>query len=214
MPKKHVTLFCGLFFLLLVSSFAEDENKVAKREEPFKKMQRKKGLVFIKNEKEPFSGILFNKYPDSGFRLKSEFVKGEAEGKHLKWYKTGALKMEFNRKNGKLDGVQKLYYDDGKTPAYTREYRDGVFIENSKPFTGVKVTYYRNGEIWYVTEFRSGLRHGLYAELNKNGGIISASEFTEGKYKGRAKRVTRAIETIRNIGPAMSKSMQRLIPEK
>ena len=78
----------------------------------------------------------------------SGFINNQLEGKHFK-YRYGRPKSESNYKDGKMDGIQREYYDNGKIQQET-EFKNGVQEGIYKYYSDdgvLRMSYtYKNGE--------------------------------------------------------------------
>lgn len=81
----------------------------------------KDGLVFSKQTKQLFTGVVLGSGYD-GYRtqkctFKKEFKEGKLHGTSYYWYPNGALESIESYKNGKLNGMVTRYYPNGKRKA-------------------------------------------------------------------------------------------------
>jgi antitoxin component YwqK of YwqJK toxin-antitoxin module len=78
----------------------------------------------------------------------SGFINNELEGKHFT-YRYGRPKSEASYKNGKMDGIQREYYDNGKLQQET-EFKNGIQDGVYKYYSDdgiLRMSYvYKNGE--------------------------------------------------------------------
>lgn len=111
----------GLFILLLVTSI--NTLSVDRNEEYFNVEVREDKLLYKKEESKPYTGIvsvsegdkIIKKQVYNEGKLNSE--KGYHENGTIKWESTGY-------KDGKLDGISRIYYDSGQLKMETN-YKDG-----------------------------------------------------------------------------------------
>ncbi|HXB41634.1 MAG TPA: toxin-antitoxin system YwqK family antitoxin [Bacteroidia bacterium] len=82
-------------------------------------------------------------------------------------------------KNGKVNGVQKVYYLDGKLRA------EGIFVDGKAE--GYSKQYSPNGLLVRVSYFRNNFRHGTDTSFFENGTIRSLFNFVDGKLDGMTK---------------------------
>lgn len=138
-----------------------------------KEMERKSGIWYYKNE-------IYN-------------------GKFIDYYYSGRIQGEGIIKNGKLDGLRKMYYQNGKLSEeryYTNSISNGLEKEYYKDGTlkqkgefingkedGIWETYFPNGQVKQRTNLKNGIVNGestiyystgkiLSVELGENGKII------------------------------------------
>jgi len=63
--------------------------------------------------KDPFSGILFNTYPNGQREYTGEYKDGKPNGLLVYWYENGVKKREGELKNGVPAGRWTYYNSDG-----------------------------------------------------------------------------------------------------
>lgn len=125
-----------VFFALLACSAKVDQSQVYTRN----------GLIRLKATHELFSG----------------YVKGKSrEGYRLKRY---AYLKQY--KDGRLDGISKFFYDNGKLES-VEPYKNGEL-------DGTVIRYYENGQKKASFSIKNGMRGGRAAEFfwDENGKLI------------------------------------------
>ena len=65
------------------------------------------------NAEEPFSGIVFNEYPDGQREYEGLYKNGKPNGNLVYWYENGSIKREGRLKNGSPIGRWTYYNLDG-----------------------------------------------------------------------------------------------------
>ena len=71
------------------------------------------GKLYKMEAKDPFSGIVFNTYPNSQREYTGEYKDGKPNGLLVYWYENGVKKREGILKNGVPAGRWKYYNSDG-----------------------------------------------------------------------------------------------------
>ena len=71
------------------------------------------GKLYEMDAKDPFSGIVYNTYPNGQREYSGEYKKGNPNGLLIYWYKNGNKKREGQLKNGIPVGQWVTYNDDG-----------------------------------------------------------------------------------------------------
>ena len=73
------------------------------------------GKLYEMNAEKPFSGMVFNTYPDGQREYKGEYKNGKPNGLLIYWYKNGNKMREGKLKDGMPVGRWTTYKDDGST---------------------------------------------------------------------------------------------------
>ncbi len=71
------------------------------------------GKLYAMNVEKPFSGIVYNTYPDGKREYEGEYKDGQPNGLLVYWYKNGNKMREGNLKDGMPLGRWITYKDDG-----------------------------------------------------------------------------------------------------
>ena len=77
------------------------------------------GKIYRLNEEDPFSGIVFNKYPDGQREYEGLYKNGKPNGNLVYWYENGSIKREGRLKNGSPIGKWTYYNSDGSIQKIT-----------------------------------------------------------------------------------------------
>lgn len=109
-------LVCLWMVALLVIFFLSCERKVMQKD-----TITRRGVVYLKGEKEAFSGIVIGKGRD-GYRseyltFEKTYVNGLLHGVTRYWYENGKLESKENYVEGELHGLTTRYYPNGKPKA-------------------------------------------------------------------------------------------------
>ncbi|MCB9360509.1 MAG: hypothetical protein H6587_07985 [Flavobacteriales bacterium] len=89
--------------------------------------------------------------------------------KEKELYENGKTRMEGAIKEGKRDGVWKVYFDDGKL------WSEGSFTNGKR--NGVAKNYYPNGKLRYEGFFTNDKKSGHWKFYNEKGILIEEKDF-------------------------------------
>ena len=92
-------------------------------------MDRVTGLWHNDVSREPFTGMILEKYPDQSPRAEAGFLKGKKDGMERFWYPERILKSEGQWFDGKENGIFREWDEQGKLIRVVR-YKNGQLIEN------------------------------------------------------------------------------------
>ena len=110
---------------------------------------------------EPLTGVFFRNYK-SGVRAEFNFKDGKLDGLFELFYENGQLKEEKNYKEGKYNGLQEKYDENGKL-----EYK--AYYKNDK-IDGIEMQYVGEGILLKKSNYKDGKKDGL-TEFYENGEI-------------------------------------------
>ena len=105
----------------------------------------KDGGLFYHDGK-PFNGIAFQMYDEKNIQFEKSFKDGKQDGEEKYWYENGTLKINTNFKNGKKDGKVSKWHENGQLEEegfYEDGYMNGVFKG-----------WHENGNKAYVKEIK------------------------------------------------------------
>ena len=138
-----------------------------------KEMERKNGIWYYKNE--IYNGRFIDYYYSGRIQGEGIVKNGKLEGIRKMYFQNGNISVERNYTNSISDGLEKEYYEDGTLK------QKGVFINGKED--GIWETYFPNGQVKQRTNLKNGIVDGestiyystgkiLSTELGKNGKII------------------------------------------
>ncbi len=78
------------------------------------------------------------------------YKEGKQEGMQKCWYNNGQLFYEENYKNGKQEGIQKYWYKNGQL-WYEKNYKEGKQ-------EGIQKKWYKNGQLDYENNYKNGYK--------------------------------------------------------
>ena len=118
--KKSFIIYT--FIIFIFSSFSIFAEREAKLEEL--KYNEETELMYVNDEKEPFTGIAKDFYEDNSLKVEYPHKNGKIEGLAKEYYPNGKLKSEKNYVDGQLNGKAITYYENGNIE-YEENYKDG-----------------------------------------------------------------------------------------
>ena len=118
--KKSFIIYT--FIIFIFSSFSIFAEREAKLEEL--KYNEETELMYVNDEKEPFTGIAKDFYEDNSLKVEYPHKNGKIEGLAKEYYPNGKLKSEENYVDGQLNGKAITYYENGNIE-YEQNYKDG-----------------------------------------------------------------------------------------
>ena len=118
--KKSFIIYT--FIIFIFSSFSIFAEREAKLEEL--KYNEETELMYVNDEKEPFTGIAKDFYEDNSLKVEYPHKNGKIEGLAKEYYPNGKLKSEENFVDGQLNGKAITYYENGNIE-YEQNYKDG-----------------------------------------------------------------------------------------
>lgn len=110
------------FIIFILSSFSIFAEREAKLEEL--KYNEETELMYVNDEKEPFTGIAKDFYEDNSLKVEYPHKNGKVEGLAKGYYPNGKLKSEANFVDGLLNGKSVTYYENGQL-CIEENYKDG-----------------------------------------------------------------------------------------
>ena len=170
--KKNFIIYTFIIFILTsFSIFAE-------REVSYENLgyYEENELVYVIDEKEPFTGIGKDYYEDKSLRLVAPYLNGKLEGIVKEYYPSGKLKAEENYIDGQVNGKVITYYENGNI-RYEQNYKDGKL-------EGLTKAYYESGKLNLELNYTNDLLDGLSKEYYENGQLSAQENYKEGKRNG------------------------------
>lgn len=106
---------------------------------------------------------------------------------------TNSFGTESSYKNGKLNGISKVYYEsgnlefdniyiNGKNTKTIRYYESGS-IRSSK-CDSIHIEYYENGALKVIVPYKNGMRHGIAVGYYENGSLRDSVSYKDGIQDG------------------------------
>jgi antitoxin component YwqK of YwqJK toxin-antitoxin module len=172
--NKDGTDLTGLFEGIL------DNNKFIGKDNDSQKRVSMDELTYMVNgeiswmfyESEPFTGIGFQNYENGQLKVESIFKDGKENGLSKMYYENGQLLGFQNHKDGKPDGLWENHYEDGQLES-SINYKDGKQ-------DGLSKIYYKNGQLKVEGNYKNGKYNGLFNGYYENGHLIQQVNYMDG----------------------------------
>ena len=127
-----------------------------------------------------FSGVGFDVYPNGQLKFEYNFKNGKANGPQKIWFESGQLYREFNTKDGEMDGLSSEYNYEGKF------YRQKTYKKGE--LNGLWAKYYNNGQLKVKGTIKDGKEVGLWQEYYEHGQLYRENVMNkDGKADGLGK---------------------------
>ena len=172
--KKSFIIYT--FIIFIFSSFSIFAEREAKLEEL--KYNEETELMYVNDEKEPFTGIAKDFYEDNSLKVEYPHKNGKIEGLAKEYYPNGKLKSEENYVDGQLNGKVITYYENGNME-YEQNYKDGNL-------EGLTKTYYESGKLNLELNYKNDLLDGLSKGYYENGQLRIEENYKDGKLEGES----------------------------
>ena len=167
--KKSFIIYT--FIIFIFSSFSIFAEREAKLEEL--KYNEETELMYVNDEKEPFTGIAKDFYEDNSLKVEYPHKNGKIEGLAKEYYPSGKLKSEENYVDGQLNGKAITYYENGNIE-YEENYKDDKL-------DGLLKKYYENGQLSIEENYKDGKLDGEIVYYDENGNIESKAIYKDGE---------------------------------
>lgn len=128
-----------------------------------------------KNDKE-IDGFIWNYHPNGNYSYAGRVKNGEANGIQTLYYDNGKVEIKSNFLNGKLHGTLTKYDYEGNT-IYIENYLNGAL-------NGQKTEFYRNGNKKATLNYKNDKLEGTIAEYWENGRIKTKGAYINNKATG------------------------------
>jgi antitoxin component YwqK of YwqJK toxin-antitoxin module len=155
--------------LLIISCSQEDEVFTG----PF---LIKDGVTYDQDTNEPINGIALSTFGDdqSGIELKKKtaFKNGRKNGLEELFHQDGKLASRIRYKDGVKDGPLETYWPSGQL--YTRV----SYIAGKE--SGLYERFYSNGQLMIRQNYEDGVLHGVFEDFNQNGDLIQTAVYEKG----------------------------------
>ena len=112
-------------------------------------------------------------YEDGTASSLTWYVEGKKQGKSSTFFRDGKTESLRSYKQGHLHGKQQFYYENGTLKSL-------LFYENGL-LQGQVTLYFENGSPQREIGFCKGMRHGTDCAWNRDGIILFAIEYSDGK---------------------------------
>ena len=124
----------------------------------------------------PYSGELYETYPNGKLHEKAYALNGKLEGRRETYHENGVLSVSGNYAGGKVAGEWTVYFNNGQI------FAQGTY--KSGKTDGVWKMYRKNGQIEYEVSYKNGRRDGLSLSYYENGKLHSKTSYKNGELNG------------------------------
>jgi antitoxin component YwqK of YwqJK toxin-antitoxin module len=159
---KKLALVLGLVLTLAAGSYAQSEQKVYTL--GVDTNYNEKFGVMSDTRGKPITGKVVSYYKDGKIETESLFKNGKREGLSKLFYENGNLKMKIPYKNNAAEGLAEIYYES------ERIMYESFFKKGKKE--GLEKYYYENGKIRHEINYENGKREGAGKSYFPNGAIL------------------------------------------
>ena len=128
-------------------------------------------IMCLRADMKPLNGIVFCEFGDIG-----KYVNGKEDGVQKDWYDDGQLRSESNYKDGKSEGVQKWWYENGQL------WTEGHYKDGKEE--GVQKSWHENGVLAYTEYYKDGKKEGVQKSWYWDGQLMSEWNYKDGKEEG------------------------------
>ena len=146
-------------FALLVISWDAGDTKLGGIN--FDELENKKGLFYLKESDDPYTGGVFELYENGKKKTQGSFKDGKPEGLMTIWHRNGLKKTEGSMKDGKPEGLMTEWYESGQK-RYEENWKDGKK-------GGLMTSWYESGQKKNEENWKDGKKEGLMTSWHKNG---------------------------------------------
>jgi len=187
--KKYIFIPLILFFgivlngmklseiegLKSLSNYDEIKNISVERIVDYDNYERnkEKDRVYVNGEDKPFTGAAIRKKNGRIIGIYT-YINGKSEGTNYRYYENGKLYLKTHKINDKTEGEGFEYYPNGKL-RQERFYKNGVVIKST--------SYYENGKLWKILKSTGGLRAiitGYYEDgVHKNSKMSVIQDYSK-----------------------------------
>ena len=163
------------------------------REVAARELTLREGRSYWQDETEPFTGIIFENYPDGSVRSRSQLSNGVLHGVSEGWHTNGLLQIQEHFQNGVSHGTRTKWFESGAKMSE-------AMIDQGK-IQGVFRRWHTNGVLAEEVEMADNVPHGLSRSFYPNGSLKAEVRLDKGK-------VTQQQFWKENEAPALAKSAE------
>lgn len=125
-------------------------------------------LMCLKFDMKPLNGIVYCEFGDVG-----TFVNGKPDGANKGWYEDGQLEWYINFKDGIREGTYKWWYENGQLEAESF-YKDGKL-------EGTQNKWHESGQLMLHYNHKDGEKVGVWNTWYINGQLQFSTSYKDGK---------------------------------
>lgn len=168
--KIHKSLFFGMLFLGISSGLCQQmvpgEEASVQREismsNTIGKSVNGAYTYFAVGDKEPFTGILFARYPNGNYSSRQSYVNGRGQGKWINYHENGNFKEVGYYNNDRVEGPIRKYHENGmlKAEGQYKDWRIKVGEWKYYDQAGVLISTHNYGEKGSIEEVQAYYNRG------------------------------------------------------
>ena len=134
-------------------------------------IEPREGLAYVKGSDAPYTGKVFGLY-ENGQKWEDNYKDGKVDGLQVLWYESGQKESEINYKDGKKDGLFLGWHENGQKMAELNS-KDGK-VE------GLQTHWHSNGSLKSQSNYKDGLLvEGSIKYWNSKGEPVDTYEEAE-----------------------------------
>lgn len=140
-------------------------------------LEQRDGLYFKAGETVPFSGLMYDYYPDGQAKLRTPVVGGRLSGEAMGWYTNGAVELLEFFENGLPHGPRLCWHANGQLKS------EGQLVQGRQE--GVYRQWDEQGTLRAEAAFQAGKPHGLSRAWNADGSLKAEAFLENGEVRSR-----------------------------
>lgn len=133
------------------------------------------GVYYEVNSTTPFTGSV-GLYENGQLEKKGNYKDGKLNGIFKIFNEKGKLEQSLNYKDGELDGLTEFFNEKGKLKE-SRNYKDGKQV-------GLTELFNEKGKLTQRGNWKNGKPEGLFEWFDENGKLSSRGNFIDGEKEG------------------------------
>jgi len=153
-------LFLVVWFFIYSLCFAGSDKDYCDFDKLEKKEIGGEKLIFLPNDKEPFTGKAIATHDNGEKKAEVNFKDGKPNGVALSWYENGLRLANIPYLNGLVNGLATKWYKSGQ------KYLEGYIVDQVQD--GTNRMWYESGQIYSESTYVIGLPHKLL-QFHENG---------------------------------------------
>jgi hypothetical protein len=136
------------------------------------------GIIFLQDINEPYTGNNLCKYTNGQVESKGNIKNGKLNGKQTSWNENGQIRSEeFYIEGNLVDKTRYSYYVND-------EIKSKLHFINSK-LDGKQTSWRENGLIFSEKNYKDGKQDGKQTSWYENGQILTEKNYKDGKQDGK-----------------------------
>ena len=133
-------------------------------------LEEREGIIYLKGSDTPFTGKYLNFFENGQKKLEGSYKDGKLDGLEVAWHENGKKMGESKFKDG-MDVLRAEYYENGQK-AHEITFKDGKMI--------LEMRWYENGNKLGEGHYKDGQANDLWARWHENGKKASEAYHSKG----------------------------------